>query len=87
MAVCQWVIVNGALHGAPQTHSGGGGWCLKLFVSTVGPSSHEFASQFGLAIFFIEKHPKCIAEPSRRASVLFNESAMAVTAVTVDRQR
>ena len=28
------------------------GSCLKLFVSTEGPSYHEFASQFGLTIFF-----------------------------------
>ena len=29
------------------------GRCLKLFVSTVIPSSHEFASQFGLVIIII----------------------------------
>ena len=34
------------------------GRCLKLFVSTVGPSSHEFASQFGLAYFFSRKNAK-----------------------------
>ena len=28
------------------------GRCLKLFVSTVGPSSHEFASQFCLPICY-----------------------------------
>ena len=28
------------------------GRCLKLFVSNVGRSSHEFASHFGLAIFY-----------------------------------
>ena len=34
---------------------------LKLFVSTVIPSSHEFASQIGLATFFIgEKCPKTV---------------------------
>ena len=32
---------------------------VKLFVSTDIPASHEFASQFGLAIFFIgEQHKK-----------------------------
>ena len=31
---------------------------LKLLVSTVGHSSHEFASQFGLAILIGEKHSK-----------------------------
>ena len=29
------------------------GRCIKLFVSTEGPSSHEFASQFGVAILFL----------------------------------
>ena len=31
---------------------------FKLFVSTVGPSSHEYASQFGLANFFYVKTTK-----------------------------
>ena len=31
------------------------GSCLKLFVSTESTSSHEFASQFGLAIFCIRE--------------------------------
>ena len=33
------------------------GRCLKLTVSYRGTSSHEFASQFGLAFFIREKHP------------------------------
>ena len=32
------------------------GRCLKLFVSTDSTSSHEFASQFGLAIFYTRKN-------------------------------
>ena len=32
--------------------------CIKLFVSTEGSSSHEFASQFGLEIFYAGKTPK-----------------------------
>ena len=34
------------------------GRCLKLFVSTESKSCHEFASQFGLAIFYTRKTPK-----------------------------
>ena len=38
------------------------GRCLKMFVSTESTSSHEFATQFGLDIFYMgglrEKHPK-----------------------------
>ena len=37
---------------------------------TVGPtSSHEFASQFGLAFFIREKRPKTFAKTESRASV------------------
>ena len=37
---------------------------------TVGPtSSHEFASQFGLAFFIREKRPKTFAKSESRASV------------------
>ena len=34
------------------------GRCLKLFVSTESTSCQEFVSQFGLALFIREKHPK-----------------------------
>ena len=34
------------------------GRCLKLFVSTDSTCCHEFASQFGLAIFYTQKTPK-----------------------------
>ena len=53
------------------------GRCLKLFVSTESISSHDFACQFGIAIFFIcEKHPKTIAN-----------SELTVSAVMADRHR
>ena len=64
---------------------------LKLFGSTVGHFSQECASQFGLDNFLLsEKHPKTIAEPSRRASVLLNEPASDLSkrggnCITVDR--
>ena len=38
------------------------GKCLKLFVSTEGTSSHEFAYQFDLAIFYTRKTPNHLAE-------------------------
>ena len=38
------------------------GRCLKLFVSPVIPSSHEFASQFGLAIFFTSKNTQTLSQ-------------------------
>ena len=49
---------------------------LKLFVSTVIPSSHEFASQIGLAIFLLGKNvQKLSRKPSRRSSVQLSEPA------------
>ena len=45
------------------------GRCLKLFVSTDSTSYHEFASQFGLAFFICEKHPKTIVKTESLASV------------------
>ena len=64
---------------------------IKLFSWTVGPSSNEFAFQFGLAFCISEKHQNIIAEPRWLASVQLNELATrrkgAVTTVTVDRQR
>ena len=57
---------------------------LKLGASTVGPSSHEFASQFVVALVVITETPKTIAEARRCASVQLNEPA---TPVTLDRQR
>ena len=41
------------------------GRCLKLFISTDSTSSHEFASQFGLAIFLYAKNTQKL---SRRPS-------------------
>ena len=38
------------------------GRCLKLFVSTVGPSCHELAFQLVLAIFIGEKKKKKLAK-------------------------
>ena len=63
------------------------GRCLKLLLSTEGPFSHEFASQFGLAIFlYAEKTHKLSWKPSvcwmnQRAT----HRKWAVTPVTVDR--
>ena len=37
------------------------GRCFKLFVSTESTSCHEFASHFGLEIFFTRKTPNTIA--------------------------
>ena len=44
-----------------------------MLVSSDSTSSHEFASQFGLAIFFIrEKHSKPRGNRAASASVYFN---------------
>ena len=59
------------------------GRCLKLFVSTDSPSCHEFAFQFGLAIFFTRKTPKNYREDRVSRKCLLNEPA--VTPVMVDR--
>ncbi len=54
------------------------GRCLKLFVSTESISCFEFASQFGLAGFFIlEKHPKLSRMPIARTNVYLNEALFA----------
>ena len=57
---------------------------LNLFVSTVGPSSHEFASQFGIAIVMGKKDPQTIAVTELPARVL---RWMNQRPVTVDHQR
>ena len=44
---------------------------LKLFVSTDSTSSHEFASQFGLTIFYTRKTPKNSRKPYRPRECLF----------------
>ena len=49
------------------------GRCLKLFVSTDGTSSHEFASQFGLAFFYTWKTPKTYREDRPSRKCLLNE--------------
>ena len=49
------------------------GRCLKLFVSTESTSCHEFASHFGLAIFYTRKTPQ--RNQVARASVYLNEAA------------
>ena len=45
------------------------GRCLKLVVgpSTDSTSCHEFASQFGLAIFYTRKTPKNSRQPSKHS--------------------
>ena len=47
------------------------GKCLKLFVSTESSSSHEFTSQFSLAIFYTRKTPKTSGKPDRQRACLF----------------
>ena len=57
------------------------GRCLKLFASTLGPSSHDVASQFGLAQFFLrEKHPKTHGNRVARVSVYLTHRKGSVTA-------
>ena len=51
------------------------GRCLKLFVSTETISCHEFASPFGLAIFYTRKMPKLSRIPSRPRQCLFEWSS------------
>ena len=52
------------------------GGCLKLFVSTESTSSHEFASQFGLAFFYTWKTPKNYRENWVSRKGLLNEQAL-----------
>ena len=69
------------------------GRCLKLFVSTESTSCQEFVSQFGLALFIREKHPKPQGNRVDSTSVFFNEQATGGTsekgrnAVTVGRHQ
>ncbi len=63
------------------------GSCLTLFVSTGhSTSSHEFASQFCLALLIREKHSKTTTKIDLRASVCRSRSIVrerpAVTATT-----
>ena len=51
------------------------GRCFKLFVSTHSTSCHEFASQFGLAIFYTRKTPKTSKKPVRPRQCLFEGSS------------
>ncbi len=55
------------------------GRCLKLYVSTDSTSSHEFACQFGLAIFYTRKTHKTYREHRVPRKCLLNAP------VTVDR--
>ena len=55
------------------------GWCLKLFVATDSTSSHEFASQFGLAFLYTRKTQKSYREDRVPRKCLLNAP------VTVDR--
>ena len=49
------------------------GTCLKPFVSTESPSSHEFSSKYGLAIFLHIENTKNYREYRvARASVYLN---------------
>ena len=78
------IIILKSVCGSSQVSLDRFGRCLKLFVSTVGLSYHEFVSQFGLAIFIGEKHIKTLADNRvARASVRLNEPRP----VTLDRQR
>ena len=66
------------------------GRCLNLFVLTESTTSPEFASQFGLAIFYTRKTPKNHREDRVSRKCLLNEQASAMskrgaTPVTVDR--
>ena len=47
------------------------GRCLKLFVSTESTSSHDFASQFGVAFFYTRKTPQQLTEDLRPREWLF----------------
>ena len=47
------------------------GRCLKLFVSTDSTSSHELASQFGLAFFYTRKTLNTSGKPGRQCQCLF----------------
>ena len=49
--------------------------CLKLFIPTESTSCHEFASQFGLAIFLYARNTLTLGETGSQASVYFNEQA------------
>ena len=64
------------------------GRCLKLFASSDSTSCHEFASQFGLYLFYT---PKPRRKRAASASVYFNSQRPALSpaerAVTVGRQR
>ena len=61
------------------------GRCFKLFASTEITSSHEFASQFGLYIFYTRKTPKNYREYQvARTTVHLNEPATPVSAVKVE---
>ena len=51
------------------------GRCLRLFVSTESTSSHEFASQFGLAFFYTRKTPKTDLEDRPSHKCILNEPA------------
>ena len=52
---------------------------LKLFVSTVGPSSHECKSQFGLANLFLgENPPKQLIHVYTNIQVSYNELSSAI---------
>ena len=55
------------------------GRCIKLFVSSECTSSHEFVSQFGLAICFYAKNTQNALKPCRLRECLFKW--------TSDRQR
>ena len=46
--------------------------CFKLFVSTDSTSSHEFASQFGLAFFYTRKTLKSYREDRVPCKCLLN---------------
>ena len=51
------------------------GRCLKLFISTDGTSSHEFARQFGLAFLYRLKNPKRLSRRPTLAQVSVDSPA------------
>ncbi len=66
------------------------GTCLKLVISTENISCHEFASQFGLAIFYTRKTPKTIANtesPVQRFIWMKQRPAIVRRSRTIDRLR
>ena len=63
------------------------GICLKLIVSTDITSSHEVASQFGLAFFYTRKAPTTYREDGPSLKCLLNEKVPLRRTQSIDHQR